>query len=85
MAITILLEVLLIDALLRYSNIIQPKSVYSQQHSHLSTDKGLHVEVRVNKEWFTGRVTAVEAGKRGVRWKVKFDYVPTDTTPRDRW
>lgn len=20
-----------------------------------------------------------------VRWKVKFDYVPTDTTPRDRW
>ncbi|XP_075685502.1 ATPase MORC2 isoform X2 [Rhinoderma darwinii] len=48
-------------------------------------DKGLHVEVRVNKEWFTGRVTVVEAGKRGVRWKVKFDYVPTDTTPRDRW
>ncbi|KAG8596570.1 hypothetical protein GDO81_001970 [Engystomops pustulosus] len=49
------------------------------------TDKGLHVEVRVNKEWFTGRVTSVEAGKHGVRWKVKFDYVPTDTTPRDRW
>ncbi|KAM9219544.1 ATPase MORC2 [Leptosomus discolor] len=48
-------------------------------------DKGLHVEVRVNKEWFTGRVTAVEMGKRVVRWKVKFDYVPTDTTPRDRW
>ncbi|XP_051490003.1 ATPase MORC2 isoform X2 [Apus apus] len=48
-------------------------------------DKGLHVEVRVNKEWFTGRVTAVETGKRAVRWKVKFDYVPTDTTPRDRW
>ncbi|NXI37472.1 MORC2 protein, partial [Galbula dea] len=48
-------------------------------------DKGLHVEVRVNKEWFTGRVTAVERGKRAVRWKVKFDYVPTDTTPRDRW
>lgn len=48
-------------------------------------DKGLHVEVRVNKEWFTGRVTVVEAGKHGVRWKVKFDYVPTDTTPRDRW
>ncbi|XP_069817607.1 ATPase MORC2 isoform X2 [Dendropsophus ebraccatus] len=48
-------------------------------------DKGLLVEVRVNKEWFTGRVTAVEAGKRSVRWKVKFDYVPTDTTPRDRW
>uniref|UniRef100_A0A8C5PVI5 MORC family CW-type zinc finger 2 n=1 Tax=Leptobrachium leishanense TaxID=445787 RepID=A0A8C5PVI5_9ANUR len=48
-------------------------------------DKGLHVEVRVNKEWFTGRVTSVETGKQGVRWKVKFDYVPTDTTPRDRW
>ncbi|XP_028566302.2 ATPase MORC2 isoform X2 [Podarcis muralis] len=48
-------------------------------------DKGLHVEVRVNKEWFTGRVTCVEAGKKGIRWKVKFDYVPTDTTPRDRW
>uniref|UniRef100_A0A8C9LGV3 MORC family CW-type zinc finger 2 n=1 Tax=Pavo cristatus TaxID=9049 RepID=A0A8C9LGV3_PAVCR len=48
-------------------------------------DKGLHVEVRVNKEWFTGRVTAVEIGKHAVRWKVKFDYVPTDTTPRDRW
>ncbi|NWR80124.1 MORC2 protein, partial [Centropus unirufus] len=48
-------------------------------------DKGLHVEVRVNKEWFTGRVTAVEVAKHAVRWKVKFDYVPTDTTPRDRW
>lgn len=48
-------------------------------------DKGLHVEVRVNREWYTGRVTAVEASKHVVRWKVKFDYVPTDTTPRDRW
>ncbi|XP_069475449.1 ATPase MORC2 [Ambystoma mexicanum] len=48
-------------------------------------DKGLNVEVRVNKEWFTGRVTAVEASRNAVRWKVKFDYVPTDTTPRDRW
>ncbi|XP_072456017.1 ATPase MORC2 isoform X3 [Notamacropus eugenii] len=48
-------------------------------------DKGLHVEVRVNKEWYTGRVTAVEVSKHVVRWKVKFDYVPTDTTPRDRW
>uniref|UniRef100_A0A8C8RDQ8 MORC family CW-type zinc finger 2 n=1 Tax=Pelusios castaneus TaxID=367368 RepID=A0A8C8RDQ8_9SAUR len=48
-------------------------------------DKGLHVEVRVNKEWFTGRVTAVETVKHAIRWKVKFDYVPTDTTPRDRW
>lgn len=49
------------------------------------SDKGLHVEVRVNREWYTGRVTAVEVGKHAVRWKVKFDYVPTDTTPRDRW
>ncbi|NXD05277.1 MORC2 protein, partial [Certhia familiaris] len=48
-------------------------------------DKGLHVEVRVNKEWFTGRVTAVERVRHTIRWKVKFDYVPTDTTPRDRW
>ncbi|OBS82276.1 hypothetical protein A6R68_23734 [Neotoma lepida] len=48
-------------------------------------NKGLHVEVRVNREWYTGRVTAVEMGKNVVRWKVKFDYVPTDTTPRDRW
>ncbi|NWS96443.1 MORC2 protein, partial [Mionectes macconnelli] len=48
-------------------------------------DKGLHVEVRVNKEWFTGRVTAVERDRHAIRWKVKFDYVPTDTTPRDRW
>ncbi|XP_056677451.1 ATPase MORC2 isoform X2 [Monodelphis domestica] len=48
-------------------------------------DKGLHVEVRVNREWYTGRVTAVEVSKHVVRWKVKFDYVPTDTTPRDRW
>ncbi|KAJ7309571.1 hypothetical protein JRQ81_007622, partial [Phrynocephalus forsythii] len=48
-------------------------------------DKGQHVEVRVNKEWYTGRITAVEVGKQAVRWKVKFDYVPTDTTPRDRW
>ncbi|XP_038008102.1 ATPase MORC2 isoform X2 [Motacilla alba alba] len=48
-------------------------------------DKGVHVEVRVNKEWFTGRVTAVERVRHAIRWKVKFDYVPTDTTPRDRW
>uniref|UniRef100_A0A5F9C4Z9 MORC family CW-type zinc finger 2 n=1 Tax=Oryctolagus cuniculus TaxID=9986 RepID=A0A5F9C4Z9_RABIT len=45
----------------------------------------LVILVRVNREWYTGRVTAVEAGKHAVRWKVKFDYVPTDTTPRDRW
>ncbi|XP_061117387.1 ATPase MORC2 isoform X3 [Conger conger] len=48
-------------------------------------DKGLLVEVKVNKEWFTGRVAAVETSKQSVRWKVKFDYVPTTTTPRDRW
>ncbi|XP_066546211.1 ATPase MORC2 isoform X2 [Amia ocellicauda] len=48
-------------------------------------DKGLLVEVKVNKEWYTGRVSAVETGKQGIRWKVKFDYVPTTTTPRDRW
>ncbi|XP_068097109.1 LOW QUALITY PROTEIN: ATPase MORC2 [Hyperolius riggenbachi] len=52
----------------------------------IQKDKGLNVEVRVNREWFTGRVTAVEGGgKQGIRWKVKFDYVPTATTPRDRW
>ncbi|CAM9545423.1 unnamed protein product [Rangifer tarandus platyrhynchus] len=48
-------------------------------------DKGLHVEVHVNREWYTGHVTAVEVGKNVVRCKVKFDYVPTDTPPRDRW
>ncbi|XP_029999821.1 ATPase MORC2 isoform X1 [Sphaeramia orbicularis] len=47
-------------------------------------DKGLLVEVRVNKEWFTGKVIAVEANKQTVRWKVKFDYVPR-STPKDRW
>ena len=48
-------------------------------------DKGLHVEVHVKRECYTGRVTAVEVGKNAVWWKVKFDYVPMDTTPRDRW
>ncbi|XP_028856102.1 ATPase MORC2 isoform X1 [Denticeps clupeoides] len=47
-------------------------------------DKGMLVEAKVNGEWFTGRVAAVESGKDGLRWKVKFDYVPT-STPRDRW
>ncbi|KAM6965718.1 ATPase MORC2 [Aplochiton taeniatus] len=47
-------------------------------------DKGLLVEVRVNKEWFTGKVVAVESNKQSVRWKVKFDYVPR-STPKDRW
>ncbi|XP_028314122.1 ATPase MORC2 isoform X2 [Gouania willdenowi] len=47
-------------------------------------DKGVLVEVRVNKEWYTGKVIAVEANKQNIRWKVKFDYVPT-STPKDRW
>uniref|UniRef100_A0A8C8GXL3 CW-type domain-containing protein n=1 Tax=Oncorhynchus tshawytscha TaxID=74940 RepID=A0A8C8GXL3_ONCTS len=47
-------------------------------------DKGLLVEVRVNKEWFTGKVVAVETSKQSIRWKVKFDYVPR-STPKDRW
>uniref|UniRef100_A0A3B4WD76 MORC family CW-type zinc finger 2 n=1 Tax=Seriola lalandi dorsalis TaxID=1841481 RepID=A0A3B4WD76_SERLL len=47
-------------------------------------NKGLLVEVRVNKEWYTGKVIAVEANKQSVRWKVKFDYVPR-STPKDRW
>ncbi|XP_062310528.1 ATPase MORC2 isoform X1 [Osmerus eperlanus] len=47
-------------------------------------DKGLLVEVRVNKEWYTGKVVAVETNKQSVRWKVKFDYVPR-STPKDRW
>uniref|UniRef100_A0A3Q3JSU9 CW-type domain-containing protein n=1 Tax=Monopterus albus TaxID=43700 RepID=A0A3Q3JSU9_MONAL len=49
-----------------------------------SSYKGLQVEVRVNKEWYTGKVIAVELNKQSVRWKVKFDYVPT-STPKDRW
>uniref|UniRef100_A0A6Q2YAJ0 CW-type domain-containing protein n=1 Tax=Esox lucius TaxID=8010 RepID=A0A6Q2YAJ0_ESOLU len=49
-----------------------------------SVDKGLLVEVRVNKEWFTGKVVAVESNKQSIRWKVKFDYVPR-STPKDRW
>ncbi|KAM9495444.1 ATPase MORC2 [Clarias gariepinus] len=54
----------------------------AQKNAH--KDKGLQVEAKVNGEWFTGRVTAVETGKESVRWKVKFDYVPMNT-PRDRW
>uniref|UniRef100_A0A8C3G1F4 MORC family CW-type zinc finger 2 n=1 Tax=Cyclopterus lumpus TaxID=8103 RepID=A0A8C3G1F4_CYCLU len=46
--------------------------------------KGLLVEVRVSKEWYTGKVIAVEANKESIRWKVKFDYVPR-STPKDRW
>uniref|UniRef100_A0A8C7VLI0 CW-type domain-containing protein n=1 Tax=Oncorhynchus mykiss TaxID=8022 RepID=A0A8C7VLI0_ONCMY len=50
----------------------------------LKRGKGMLVEVRVNKEWFTGKVVAVETSKQSVRWKVKFDYVPR-STPKDRW
>ncbi|MBN3275805.1 MORC2 protein, partial [Polyodon spathula] len=65
------------------SVVVEVQHRYSE--TPVQSDKGLLVEVKVNKEWFTGRVTAVEAGKQGMRWKVKFDYVPTTTTPRDRW
>uniref|UniRef100_A0A4W4GXF2 CW-type domain-containing protein n=1 Tax=Electrophorus electricus TaxID=8005 RepID=A0A4W4GXF2_ELEEL len=58
-----------------------PRSVKATTRA---TNKGLQVEAKVNGEWFTGRVTAVETGKESVRWKVKFDYVPMNT-PRDRW
>ncbi|XP_056275490.1 ATPase MORC2 isoform X2 [Pseudoliparis swirei] len=47
-------------------------------------DKGLLVEVRVSNEWYTGKVFAVEVIKQGIRWRVKFDYVPR-STPKDRW
>uniref|UniRef100_A0A669DUV7 MORC family CW-type zinc finger 2 n=1 Tax=Oreochromis niloticus TaxID=8128 RepID=A0A669DUV7_ORENI len=68
------------------------KAVSSHRHppklhlpnQQLLDNKGLLVEVRVNKEWYTGKVIAVEANKQSVRWKVKFDYVPR-STPKDRW
>uniref|UniRef100_A0A9J8BSP2 MORC family CW-type zinc finger 2 n=1 Tax=Cyprinus carpio carpio TaxID=630221 RepID=A0A9J8BSP2_CYPCA len=56
----------------------------SKSRENCVVDKGIQVEAKVNGEWFTGRVTAVETGKESVRWKVKFDYVPMNT-PRDRW
>ncbi|XP_078083476.1 ATPase MORC2 [Mustelus asterias] len=56
-----------------------------EEEASTSKDRGMLVEVKVNKEWYTGRVTDVSASKQSVRWKVKFDYVPTATTPRDRW
>uniref|UniRef100_A0A671NY68 MORC family CW-type zinc finger protein 2A-like n=1 Tax=Sinocyclocheilus anshuiensis TaxID=1608454 RepID=A0A671NY68_9TELE len=62
-----------------YSNICDPGA----QKQDVS-NRGIQVEAKVNGEWFTGRVTAVETGKESVRWKVKFDYVPMNT-PRDRW
>uniref|UniRef100_A0A8C2HI10 MORC family CW-type zinc finger 2 n=1 Tax=Cyprinus carpio TaxID=7962 RepID=A0A8C2HI10_CYPCA len=58
--------------------------VLSHADQNCVVDKGIQVEAKVNGEWFTGRVTAVETGKESIRWKVKFDYVPMNT-PRDRW
>ncbi|XP_032765346.1 ATPase MORC2B [Rattus rattus] len=48
-------------------------------------DKGLYVEVRVKGECYKGHVTAVEVGDNVVWWKVKFEDVPKDSTPRDCW
>ncbi|XP_028270777.1 ATPase MORC2 isoform X2 [Parambassis ranga] len=65
-----------------------PEKAPQQEPEHdvknAQKDKGLLVEVRVNKEWYTGKVISVEANKQSVRWKVKFDYVPR-STPKDRW
>ncbi|CAH6779420.1 ATPase MORC2B [Phodopus roborovskii] len=48
-------------------------------------DKGLYVEVRVKGGCYKGHVTTVELGENAVWWKVKFEDVPKDTTPRDCW
>ncbi|XP_028639430.1 ATPase MORC2B [Grammomys surdaster] len=48
-------------------------------------DKGLYVEVRVKGGCYKGHVTAVEVGDNVVWWKVKFEDVPKDSTPRDCW
>ncbi|ERE74155.1 MORC family CW-type zinc finger protein 2B-like protein [Cricetulus griseus] len=48
-------------------------------------DKGLYVAVRVKGECYRGHVTAVEVGENAVWWKVKFEDVPRDATPRDCW
>ncbi|XP_037337728.2 ATPase MORC2 isoform X1 [Pungitius pungitius] len=61
-----------------------PEDDQENDTKNTQKDKGLLVEVRVNKEWYTGKVIAVEAIKQSVRWKVKFDYVPR-STPKDRW
>lgn len=61
-----------------------PQQEPENDTKNVQKDKGLLVEVRVNKEWYTGKVIAVEANKQSVRWKVKFDYVPR-STPKDRW
>uniref|UniRef100_A0A8C3G1M0 MORC family CW-type zinc finger 2 n=1 Tax=Cyclopterus lumpus TaxID=8103 RepID=A0A8C3G1M0_CYCLU len=62
----------------------ESSSQVKRPHTVLLGDKGLLVEVRVSKEWYTGKVIAVEANKESIRWKVKFDYVPR-STPKDRW
>ncbi|XP_010772254.1 ATPase MORC2 [Notothenia coriiceps] len=74
---------------LRLSCFVQASEKPLQEETEDNTknaqkDKGLLVEVRVNKEWYTGKVIAVEVNKQSVRWKVKFDYVPRNT-PKDRW
>ncbi|XP_021041555.1 ATPase MORC2B [Mus caroli] len=48
-------------------------------------DKGLYVEVCVMGECYKGHVTAVEVGDNVVWWKVKFEDMPKDSTPRDCW
>uniref|UniRef100_A0A8C6HUM4 Microrchidia 2B n=1 Tax=Mus spicilegus TaxID=10103 RepID=A0A8C6HUM4_MUSSI len=48
-------------------------------------DKGLYVEVRMMGECYKGHVTAVEVGDNVVWWKVKFEDMPKDSTPRDCW
>ncbi|XP_063105423.1 ATPase MORC2-like [Cavia porcellus] len=48
-------------------------------------DLGLPVEVQVNKEWYTGHVTATEVEKNVVWWKVEFDHETADATPGNHW
>ncbi|XP_005081451.1 ATPase MORC2B-like [Mesocricetus auratus] len=48
-------------------------------------DKGLYIGVCVKGECYRGHVTAVEVGEDAVWWKVKFEDVPGDATPRDCW
>ncbi|XP_054630762.1 ATPase MORC2 isoform X1 [Dunckerocampus dactyliophorus] len=75
----------------RQTAVVKPKAPEKAQQlependiKNAQKDKGLLVEVRVNKEWYTGKVIAVETNKQSIRWKVKFDYVPR-ATPKDRW
>ncbi|XP_061906773.1 ATPase MORC2 isoform X1 [Entelurus aequoreus] len=80
-----------IAAPMRQTPIVEPEAPEKAQQQepesdikNAQKDKGLLVEVRVNKQWFTGKVMAVETNKQRIRWKVKFDYVPR-ATPKDRW